>query len=137
MDNASANTVSVERLKKLLPNLPSKGDLFHVRCCCHILNLVVQDGLKVKGFTDMLDHMKSSLKHIFMSGTRCTQFRLLCAHMGMNPKKLQLDVKHRWNSTYLMLKDAIPYRQVLSAFLNDLAYAHAITDADWEHAELL
>lgn len=73
MDNASANTVSVERLKKLLPNLPSKGDLFHVRCCCHILNLVFQDGLKVKGFTDMLDHMKSSWKHIFMSGTRCIQ----------------------------------------------------------------
>ncbi|XP_026423872.1 zinc finger BED domain-containing protein DAYSLEEPER-like [Papaver somniferum] len=57
--------------------------------------------------------------------------------MGMNPKKLQLDIKHRWNSTYLMLQDAIPYQQVLSAFLNDLAYAHAIIDADWEHAKLL
>ncbi|KAI3988219.1 hypothetical protein MKX01_012008 [Papaver californicum] len=72
-----------------------------------------------------------------MSGTRCTQFGLLCVHMGMMPKKLQLDVKHRWNSTYLMLKDVIPYRQVLSAFLTDMAYAHAITDSDWEHAELL
>ncbi|KAI3914236.1 hypothetical protein MKW92_001077, partial [Papaver armeniacum] len=31
LDNASANTVSVERLKVMLPDLPSKGDLFHVR----------------------------------------------------------------------------------------------------------
>lgn len=121
-------------MKKLLPNLPSKGDLFHVRCCCHILNLVVHDGLKVQGFTEMLEHVKDSLKYIFMSGTRCTQFRLLCDDMGVRPKKLQLDVKHRWNSTYLMLKDAIPYRQVLSAFLDDKSCPHVIDDTDWEHA---
>ncbi|XP_026399401.1 zinc finger BED domain-containing protein RICESLEEPER 2-like [Papaver somniferum] len=137
MDNASANTVSVSRLKKLFPNLPSKGDLFHVRCCFHILNLVVHDGLKVQGFTEMLEHVKGSLKYIFVSGTRCTQFRLLCDDMGVRSKKLQLDVKHRWNSTYLMLKDAIPYRQVLSAFLDDRSCPHVIDDTDWEHAEVL
>ncbi|XP_026436028.1 zinc finger BED domain-containing protein RICESLEEPER 2-like isoform X1 [Papaver somniferum] len=29
LDNASANTVSVQRIKVMLPDLPSKGDLFH------------------------------------------------------------------------------------------------------------
>ncbi|KAI3978193.1 hypothetical protein MKX01_013024 [Papaver californicum] len=84
----------------------------------------------------MLEHVKSSLKYIFVSGRRCSQFRLLCDDMGMNPKKLRLDVKHRWNSTYLILKDAIPYRHVLSAFLDDRACPHAIRDSDWEHAEV-
>lgn len=45
-DNASANTTSIrELIDECNPTLD--GKYFHVRCICHFLNLVVQDGMKV------------------------------------------------------------------------------------------
>ena len=50
VDNCKTNDVMVGMLKEeLLGNFLIGGDLFHVRCAAHILNLVVQDGLKVLG----------------------------------------------------------------------------------------
>jgi hypothetical protein len=49
LDNASANNLCVVNLKpKLNMNkaLPCEGKLFHMSCCAHILNLIVQNGLK-------------------------------------------------------------------------------------------
>jgi hypothetical protein len=49
LDNASANDLYVMNLKPKLnmkKTLPCEGELFHMRCCAHILNLIVQDGLK-------------------------------------------------------------------------------------------
>ncbi|KAG8491539.1 hypothetical protein CXB51_014797 [Gossypium anomalum] len=48
MDNASYNDAAVRMLKDSLSfhkRLPLNGELFHVRCCAHILNLLVHDGL--------------------------------------------------------------------------------------------
>ena len=48
LDNASSNDLAVRVLKE---NFEAKeklhfgGKIFHVRCCAHILNLMVQDGL--------------------------------------------------------------------------------------------
>ena len=41
-DNASNNNVAIGILKRNLKSLLN-GDLFHCRCCCHILNLIVQE----------------------------------------------------------------------------------------------
>ena len=52
LDNACANNVVVQILKTRLQiqnSLLCKGEYFHVRCCAHILNLIVQEGLKVAG----------------------------------------------------------------------------------------
>ncbi|KAL7585178.1 zinc finger BED domain-containing protein RICESLEEPER 2-like [Lactuca sativa] len=49
LDNAASNDTFVNLLKGQLCNegaLRSNGDYFHVQCCAHVLNLVVQDGLK-------------------------------------------------------------------------------------------
>ena len=48
MDNAKYNDVMVANLKKCLvpkSGVISSGVFFHVRCCAHILNHIVQDGL--------------------------------------------------------------------------------------------
>jgi hypothetical protein len=54
LDNAAANEVAV---KDIIPDLNANGNensslvcdglFFHVRCACHILNLVARDGLSV------------------------------------------------------------------------------------------
>ncbi|XP_074347623.1 zinc finger BED domain-containing protein RICESLEEPER 2-like [Apium graveolens] len=49
LDNASSNDVFVGILKtqlNLRKALLNKGKFFHIRCCAHILNLIVQEGLK-------------------------------------------------------------------------------------------
>ena len=50
LDNVSYNDTLVSHLKRhpsFRPYLPYGGEFFHVRCGAHILNLIVQDGLKV------------------------------------------------------------------------------------------
>ena len=48
VDNCSTNDCMIEKIKnKWSHALLLGGRLFHMRCCAHILNLVVRDGLKV------------------------------------------------------------------------------------------
>lgn len=49
LNNASAHNVFVDMLKSQLmlkDSLLSAGDFSQIRCCAHILNLIVQNGLK-------------------------------------------------------------------------------------------
>ena len=46
LDNASNNNVAIQRLKRFWQINDDHAKLFHVRCCAHILNLIVKDGLK-------------------------------------------------------------------------------------------
>lgn len=52
LDNASTNSTLRDIFKTHLNvqrNLLCDGDFFHVCCCVHTPNLIVQDGLKVVG----------------------------------------------------------------------------------------
>ena len=49
VDNATANDVAVSILKRRVNGWEGSvlnGEYMHVRCCAHILNLIVSDGLK-------------------------------------------------------------------------------------------
>jgi CO dehydrogenase nickel-insertion accessory protein CooC1 len=64
LDYASANDLCVVNLKPKLnmkKALPCDGDLFHMRCCTHILNLIVQDGLKE--ITAAIQKIRDSVKY--------------------------------------------------------------------------
>ena len=48
-DNASFNDVAIDYVKKKTKERDSSmlgGEFMHMRCCAHILNLIVQSGLK-------------------------------------------------------------------------------------------
>ncbi|XP_042973044.1 zinc finger BED domain-containing protein RICESLEEPER 2-like [Carya illinoinensis] len=74
LDNASSNDVSVELLRTQLnikKALVCDCEFFHLRCCAHILNLVVQDGLKeidhaIQKVRESINHLEltdSNFKH--------------------------------------------------------------------------
>ena len=45
-DNTSNNTSVIDLFKRTIREGPL-SKIFHVRCVCHIINLIVQDGLKL------------------------------------------------------------------------------------------
>jgi len=65
LDNASNNDNMKDILKEQLSlhdSLVCGGEFFHIRCFAHILNLIVQEGLKVAH--DALHKIRESVKYV-------------------------------------------------------------------------
>ena len=119
VDNASYNDLAVRTLADSLQahrSLPLGGKLLHVRCCAHILNLLVQDG--IDEISDIIESVRDSVKYISASITRLKLFAELAKQCGCGSKRLILDCTTRWNATYMMLSVALEYRQVLPIQFN-------------------
>jgi hypothetical protein len=148
LDNAASNNSCVKtvvtelnKLSKLnkSPPLICDGVFFHVRCFCHILNLVAQDGLKAIG--DAVKHIRATIVIVKNSTLQWEEFQSCALFCGLeNNYGLPLDVPTRWNSTYYMLNRAIYYKCAIQrlVYLNQDKYAHCATSADeWNMAESL
>ncbi|KAJ9547178.1 hypothetical protein OSB04_019721 [Centaurea solstitialis] len=133
VDNASANDSCIGILKDNFESngrLVCGGRLFHVRCCAHILNIMVQHGLQqVKGIIEKVhntvDYLNSSDAHLKRFGEFVSQYNI-------THRKLVLECKTRWNSTYDMLDSAIKFRLVFPRYaLHDRNYTSCPSDAEW------
>ncbi|XP_049378174.1 zinc finger BED domain-containing protein RICESLEEPER 2-like [Solanum stenotomum] len=127
VDNASSNDVTVKELSKIFTKRGTNfmnGEHLHVRCMAHILNLVVQDGLKVSAAS--IERVRKAVKYIRLSPARCKRFHECAEDVDINCKKsLCLDVCTRWNSTYLMLNRAIEFENVFSSYVDrDIGLLH-------------
>nr|KYP61442.1 Putative AC transposase [Cajanus cajan] len=127
LDNASSNDKMQDYLKErlLLQNdgLLCGGEFFHIRCVAHILNLIVQEGLKVAGRA--IHKIRESIKYVKGSEGRMRSFKACVAKVGgINTKMgLCLDVVTRWNSTFLMLESALLYRCAFTSLaFEDISY---------------
>jgi hypothetical protein len=113
LDNASANEVAVNDiiadLNENHGSLACDGLFFHVRCACHILNLVARDGMAV--ITGTIDNIKKLVLTVKGSPLQWEELMKRAKECGLDTSKgLSLDVSTRWNSTYLMLRDALYYK---------------------------
>src|ERR1035437_4024019 len=97
-DNASNNIASIEIFKRSL-NPIMNGEMFHQKCACHILNLVVKAGLKTEAVKLLIIKFKDALNHIVSSQERKQQFWILCASYRLTKLKVPWDIDTRWNST--------------------------------------
>ncbi|XP_019197735.1 PREDICTED: zinc finger BED domain-containing protein RICESLEEPER 2-like [Ipomoea nil] len=141
-DNASSNDTAIGFFEKKLMSWGSsavRSKYLHMRCIAHILNLVVQDGLREsdKSFKKVRD----CVRYMRNSPSRLQKFRDLSDLIGVEAKySLVLDVPTRWNSTYMMLHTALLYEKVFeayedhdSSFISDLGGKVNIPDEkDWE-----
>ncbi|KAK2445519.1 zinc finger BED domain-containing protein RICESLEEPER [Trifolium repens] len=142
LDNASSNDNMIKKLKQRLnlqDALLCKGKYFHVRCCAHILNLIVQDGLKAAG--DALHKIRESVKYVKASEGRLREFRKCIQEVHLDNVEggfLRLDVCTRWNATYMMLESAIRYRPAfISLSDNDKNYTICTSTEEWERAQTI
>nr|KYP43119.1 Putative AC transposase [Cajanus cajan] len=136
VDNCTTNDVMVERiLDNILPkSLILGGQLFHMRCCAHILNLIVKDGLSI--ISGAIEKIRESVHFWTATPKREEKFIETCGQMSIPfSKKLVLDCKTRWNSTFLMLQVAIQYKIVFDRLeQRDNQYKVLPSENDWNMA---
>lgn len=121
VDNASSNNKVVTNLVKRFQKwngLLLNGEFFHMKCNANILNLIVNEGLKV--VKDSLTRLRGSVKYVRSSSSRLQAFKK-CVEVEriFLKKSLCLDVPTRWNSTYLMLSAAIEHNKALDHLAGD------------------
>jgi len=106
-----------------------------VRCCAHILNLLVQDGMKL--IHSAIKKLRELLKYIDSSPSRIQEFNTLANGMGLASKAgIYIDIPNRWNSTYKMLREAKAYKDTLNAYANR-NFEESLNEDEWKKAEAL
>jgi hypothetical protein len=130
-DNAFNNNIIIPLFKNGL-NPPHDFSLFHQRCICHIINLIVQVGVqKMKVY---IENIRNVLSYITCNGRRQQEFNHICDSFGLPHKSFTLDVPHRWNSLYIMLKECLPYKEPLKMYYNGKSEDLYISDNEFNVA---
>ncbi|GMQ06568.1 hypothetical protein CsSME_00051105 [Camellia sinensis var. sinensis] len=136
VDNCSTNDAMITMLMDKLSNssLLLGGTLFHMRCCAHILNLIVKDGLDV--IRVGVEKIRESVAYWTATPKRVEKFEETVNQLHIpHTKKLGLDCATRWNSTYLMLQTALLYKDVFSRLkIREPQYKTVPTEQEWEFA---
>ena len=134
LDNASANDTAISRFKDFLQLDFTRDSLFHMRCVCHILNLIVKDGMLY--ISSHIEIIRSAISYIIGSNSRQQEYKEFCKTAQLKPRNLKTDVENRWNSTYLMLQNARPYWQVICAYINEKTQSIRIDKSNCDIANI-
>lgn len=138
--------MAVSYLKKRFKNMGGlvlDGEFFHMRCCAHILNLVVNDGLRE--LNDSIASIRNAVRFVRSSPQRLAKFRECIEFANIPSNKLvPLDVPTRWNSTYIMLEAAEKFQVAFdklefedSSYLDYFGGAGPPTSEHWVNARFL
>jgi len=108
------------------------GTYFHMRCCAHILNLIVKDGMSI--IHDSFEKIKDNVSFWVGTPKREEEFIETCEQLEIPySKKLMMDCRIRRNSTYLMLVSALPYLEVFKRLTQrEPEYKSLPSDDDWK-----
>nr|XP_043633307.1 zinc finger BED domain-containing protein RICESLEEPER 2-like [Erigeron canadensis] len=140
VDNCSTNDLMLEKIEEKLSkeHLVLEGKLLHMRCATHILNLIVRYGLDVIG--DAIEKIRDNVYYWKVTPKRSEEFEKM-AHKVLkvsSTKKLILDCRTKWNSTYMMLDVALGYKDVFPSMkLKDKKYVCKPGDEDWKLAQVI
>ncbi|XP_023876928.1 zinc finger BED domain-containing protein RICESLEEPER 2-like [Quercus suber] len=114
MDMASSNGATIKFLQIVTKDWEGtvlEHKFLHLRCCAHILNLIVGDGMRE--IDASIAKVHEAVRYVKSSPNRNQTFMSFVERLGIKSKSLLcLDVPTRWNSTYLMLETAQKFEKV-------------------------
>ncbi|XP_059431553.1 zinc finger BED domain-containing protein RICESLEEPER 2-like [Corylus avellana] len=85
---------------------------------------------------DIIDSVRQGIKYIVASERRLNVFSDIAKRLDLGCNKLILDVPTRWNSTYLMLKTAIRFKEVFPRYHRvEQAFLWVISPEQWDKVE--
>ena len=143
LDNATNNDVA-ERYLKVFLAPPLDGKLFRIRCCAHILNLIVQVGLQQ--LAPSISRIRNVVLNINSNPSKWQLYKECCEMVGDKKRNVPIDVPHRWNATYLLLKAAVKQKNSLDCYCRELIRNSTSrrppgleppTESDWIVAKLV
>ncbi|KAE8721354.1 hypothetical protein F3Y22_tig00016212pilonHSYRG00091 [Hibiscus syriacus] len=140
VDNCTTNDAMIDILHQEFPygSLMLHGRFLHMLCCAHILNLIVQDGLSAV-IKIGLDRIRDSVGFWIASDKRNKKFEEVAKQLVLEcTKKLLLDCKTMWNSTYDMLMVALNYKEVFVILSGrESLFKNLTLNEDWEKMVLV
>ena len=90
--------------------LVQDGKFLHFRCATHILNLIVKEGLlEIESSVNTIRH---AIYFVRSSTPTHNSFERHVESRRIQRGNLPLDVRTSWNSTYLMLEQAMKFKVV-------------------------
>jgi hypothetical protein len=132
--------VSIKKRNSTNKDVICRHDFVHIRCCAHVLNLIVKEGTTVAH--DSIERIRNMVKYVKGSLQRLALFKSCIERKQLGCKSsLKLDVSTRWNSTYIMLEVAQKYERafdlIIDEDLNLFSYLNedelgAPTKDDWQ-----
>nr|GMC66613.1 zinc finger BED domain-containing protein RICESLEEPER 2-like [Ipomoea batatas] len=134
VDNASSNDSAIRYMKDTLQrsrSLVCGGRFFHVRCCAHILNLCVQDGLDKIQL--VISDVRDSVEYVNRSEARRIQFANCVQQLQLKDRKLIRDCKTRWDSTFEMLSYTLKFKEAFKMLKDrDSFFDCCPLEDDWD-----
>ncbi|TVU49284.1 hypothetical protein EJB05_00590, partial [Eragrostis curvula] len=110
-----------------------KAEFLHFRCAAHVLNIMVQQGVKI--ISRAISRVRDIVKVVTSTPSRLQIFNSIAEKCELRTKSgMIIDVPHRWNATYDMLHEALEYKVALDRFAVE-QYQAAPSDVDWQKAE--
>ncbi|KAJ9557705.1 LOW QUALITY PROTEIN: hypothetical protein OSB04_012319 [Centaurea solstitialis] len=139
VDNCSTNDAIIDKLLGTLSSssLMLKGKIFHMRCCAHIINIIVQEGFSIiKG---AIGNVRDSVAFWTGSPKRVQEFKLCARQLNVKcEKELVLACKTRWNSIYIMLNVALEYKDVFNRLSKkERSYVCLPSEDQWKMASIV
>lgn len=116
-------------------HLPVNGRLLHIRCCAHVLNLCVQEGLH--SLSELIEPIRKCVKWLRYNKSKKKMNLKYCVHnIVLKKRHFSLDTPTRWNSTYKLLCETAPYHEVITILYNSnqSSDTSVITPQHWEIA---
>ncbi|KAL5555068.1 hypothetical protein UlMin_037304 [Ulmus minor] len=127
VDNGSSNSIALVKVKEYLQEkrhgIVLNEGMFQMRCCAHIVNLIVYDGWKEMG--DFIASIPNAVRYVRSSSARLKRFKEASTEANIASKALLcLDVmtRSRWNSTYMMLEAALKFKKAFKNLAADANY---------------
>ena len=113
VDNATANSSALRKFQSSFALGSDQafvldGEFLHMRCSAHIINLIVRDGMAE--IDQSVVAIRNAVSYVRSHTNKLRSFELKVDSGKITRGSLPLDVKTRWNSTYLMLTTAQKFK---------------------------